>query len=732
MKKRFFGALLCLVMLLCVLTATAYADGTAVDEVSFELNGYKAGAQINDITVELLGYNSADRCRIDKSVLCETQPTTLEAAKAATAADGKIVPGKNYYLVVGFKAAEGYSIAGLTKDKVSVPGYSTEEKELFEDGENNTTYAVFELIARDAEFTMTGYGVGKDITTFSVTAGGGVALENTLGAEDSKEAFAVYAETADLTDVGKVKTATPVTTDNFAASTDYYLVVSFEGAEGCTLETLAADDVFVKNDGSWIKATSVFEDNTTTGTYYAVFELPQLKVTFGLSGYRTDRNIIKSNVTLPEIVVSKPVVTESDLKATYNEDFVFSTKCITAENFSNSSASVIASDSTEKFLQGKNYYLLVWFTPTSNNPDDALSKLKKDDFTLDVSPGSCTLTANNYFKLEKTETYYVEFELPKLIDHAYFKLENYEQNKAVTDLRLTLDGGGSSDPGIEFNAATYGTDYFIFTNLEEYYSDAENYWGGFESKIAGTTQFENGKTYYLMLRFKLGEGYASSYVMSRVTLDGKEVPMFGKGEYYYGFFRLPVLGAEYINRADVTVTEPVVGALPDVPTISSEKLSVYYYTWYKADAKRYAESDDVYDDTELWAEMKPGERFAAGYYYQLSVYVMQHSGTNGSYEMSQDIVGTINGGGRYEYERLDKPETDYLSISRVFAPLEAHEHTRRQNTTANTADTTAPDTATKTDTVTSADTFDAGIALYAALGALSLTGGAWLTGKKRS
>lgn len=720
MKKRFFGALLCLVMLLCVLATTAYADGTAVDEVKFTLEGYSAGKEINSITVEMLGYNSADRCMINEPVLCETQPATLEAAEAATSATGKIVPGKNYYLVVSFKAAEGYSIADLTAANVSVPGYSTEEKELLKAGD--TTYAVFKLIACDAEFTMTGYGVGKDIAASGVTAGGGIALTDTNG-------FAIYDSATAVESLTAINAATPVTTGNFAASKDYYLVVSFKGAEGCTLEALTKDDVFVKNGDDWIKATNVFKEETAD-TYYAVFKLPQLKVTFGLSGYRTDRKITKSNVTLPEIVVNKPVVTESDLKATYNVDFVFSTERITADNFS--STGVIASDSTEKFLQDKNYYLLVWFTPTSGNPnEDFLPGLKKDDFILDVSPGSCTLTANNYFELEETVTYYVEFELPKLVDHAYFKLENYEQNETVTGLKLTLDGGESDNPGIKFNAATYGADYFIFTNLEEYYSDAENYWDGFTSKITGDTRFKKEQTYYLMLRFELEDGYASSYVMSRVTLDGKEVPMFGKGECYYGFFRLPVLGAEYIDRADVTVTEPVVGALPDVPTISSEKLSVYYYTWYKADAKRYAESDDVYDDTELWAEMKPDERFAAGYYYQLGVYVVQHSGTDGSYEMSQDIVGTINGGGRYEYERFDKPETDYLSISRVFAPLTAHEHTRRQNTTANTTDTTAPDTS-KTNTVTSADTFDAGIALYAVLGALSLTGGAWLTGKKRS
>ena len=58
----------------------------------------------------------------------------------------------------------------------------------------------------------------------------------------------------------------------------------------------------------------------------------------------------------------------------------------------------------------------------------------------------------------------------------------------------------------------------------------------------------------------------------------------------------------------------------------------------------------------------------------------------------------------------------------------AHSHTRRQPTTTTTVVT--PDTTT-TDTVTSAKTFDAGIAVYAAMGVLSLTGSAWVVGKKR-
>lgn len=61
------------------------------------------------------------------------------------------------------------------------------------------------------------------------------------------------------------------------------------------------------------------------------------------------------------------------------------------------------------------------------------------------------------------------------------------------------------------------------------------------------------------------------------------------------------------------------------------------------------------------------------------------------------------------------------------APHSSHSHTNRQNTTTITA---TPDT-TEGNVVTSAKTFDAGIAVYGVMSVLSLTGTAWVVGKKR-
>lgn len=82
---------------------------------------------------------------------------------------------------------------------------------------------------------------------------------------------------------------------------------------------------------------------------------------------------------------------------------------------------------------------------------------------------------------------------------------------------------------------------------------------------------------------------------------------------------------------------------------------------------------------------------------------------------------------------FEKAVTDDLTLTAQWEEVEsspAHTPIRRQNTAVTTSDTKADDT-TKTDTVISAKTFDAGVSAYAAMAVLSLTGSAWVVGKKR-
>lgn len=97
------------------------------------------------------------------------------------------------------------------------------------------------------------------------------------------------------------------------------------------------------------------------------------------------------------------------------------------------------------------------------------------------------------------------------------------------------------------------------------------------------------------------------------------------------------------------------------------------------------------------------------------------SGNVGECEFVFEVVAATNND--------DKNNDDANGGSNETTGGEHHRINRQPTTT--TIDSAKTDT-TKTDTVTSAKTFDAGIALYAVLGTMSLTGAAWLTGKKRS
>lgn len=79
--------------------------------------------------------------------------------------------------------------------------------------------------------------------------------------------------------------------------------------------------------------------------------------------------------------------------------------------------------------------------------------------------------------------------------------------------------------------------------------------------------------------------------------------------------------------------------------------------------------------------------------------------------------------------RVADLESDYFEL--ITTDPYPHQHTRRQPTTTTDAPTDSDKgTEDKTGVVTSANTFDAGVAVYAGLGVLSLTGSAWVARKK--
>lgn len=609
MNKRFFGTLLCLVMLLCVLATTAYAEGTAVNEVNLYLDDYEFGKDAADVCVTK--NTTSAPFTVAETKLCDSA-VTAEAITAAVACTGKIEANKDYWLVVKLKANEGYMFGGLASNKVFL--YDCGEACVLNiDGEKTTAYAAFELEKLQAKFASIKYcRVGAKIT-------------------------------------------------------DTYLSIT----------------------PSWVNGDV-------------------------------------------SIAFSESPVTDNNWGAN------------------------IISDSAETFKSDTNYYLRLTFKSMTalNSANDVRVRC----WGLRNEP-----TASALYYDEDTGVYYAEFMLPKLTGQLDFTLQNYQTGNKADNLTLSL--GGNTD-GVIFDNV-YKQGYFLADSMVKLYdyigtADTDTGYLSVEGVMENTQQLQANKYYYLLVGLKAKDRYDIGYLADKSILtlkvgdytyieDPEEaiVSRWNKqlGGYTFFAFKLPMLGAERITRVDAAVREPVLGVEADqTPAILvTTDRTVHRFAgldghtlgdleikteWRKIAAEDYSEDAAYYD----WDEVEVGERFKAGYYYMFIVNAEEDYRTEssvGTYELSPAVIGAINNGGEHEFFRSNYIKGDYLRVERVFAPLEAHEHTRRQNTTANTADTTAPDTS-KTDTVTSADTFDAGIALYAVLGALSLSGGAWLTGKKRT
>lgn len=614
MMKRFFGVLLCLVMLLCVLTATAYAEGT-INEVFLNLDGYEFGKAAADVRVTK--NTTSTPFTVAEAKLCDAEVPSANIKNPTACGEGKnIAACKNYWLVIKLTADTGYTFEGLEADDLYIYDYGEAYLLTLEDG-NTTAYAAFELSRLQARFaSIKYYRVGEKIT-------------------------------------------------------DTYLSIT----------------------PSWVKddVSVAFSESPITGGDW-------------------DANVI--------------------------------------------------SDSAATFKSDTNYYLRLTFK--SNEPLNTANEVRVKCWGLRNE-----LTATELYHDEATGLYCAEFALPRLTGQLDFTLGNYETGKNISGLTLSVGGDAA---GVDFTGI-YKTDYFIADSM----IDLFNYRNSDYLKYAtGDTTIEAHKYYYLLVGLKVKDGYDIGYLTNESVLSltaGGATFMDDPNkasterwnnemgeEYTFVVFKLPMTGAERVTRVDATVTEPVLGEpvdqMPAILVTTDQK--AYRFVglddhtlgdlkikaeWRKIAVEDYSEDAEYYD----WDEVEAGERFKAGYYYKLVVSAGENytGGSRvGTYELSPAVIGTINNGGEYEFFRANYMEDDYLRVTRAFGPLKApqaevetterDETIRRQNTAANASGTTAPDTASKTDTVTSADTFDAGIAVYAVLGALSLSGGAWLTGKKRS
>ena len=178
-----------------------------------------------------------------------------------------------------------------------------------------------------------------------------------------------------------------------------------------------------------------------------------------------------------------------------------------------------------------------------------------------------------------------------------------------------------------------------------------------------------------------------------------------------------VKSGSLIGGVQAGITKTVTGATTDVDTTNVAPTSITFPTGTPVATNGddyYVGSDSIADAANSGKEM-----------------TMVQGGAIDGLEpgatiiVPQGVTGTTLNGNAAEH--------GYYTIADPNAYQ--HEPVRRQHTTTvedttTTTDTKADDT-TKADTVTSAKTFDAGVAVYGVMAVLSLTGSAWVVGKKR-
>ena len=162
------------------------------------------------------------------------------------------------------------------------------------------------------------------------------------------------------------------------------------------------------------------------------------------------------------------------------------------------------------------------------------------------------------------------------------------------------------------------------------------------SLIVEDETFSTDYVYALVANFQLDEGYSFTDTV-KITVNGithscKVIENHNKNIIAVRVEFYPL--EAYITNVAVTVTEPVIGAVPDyAPTVvtTPDKTFEYMAAWAKALKEDYT----TLTETD-WDEIKdPTEKFAEGYVYTMAFLMGTHALPQ--YEFSPDVTVSING-----------------------------------------------------------------------------------------
>ena len=376
--NKLLAMLLSLVMLVGLLSTTALAaDKTAVTEVNFTLSGYELGKKVVDVkpAISTNGVTwYSNYASYGEGAYLVAQGDDGEIRQGIVDDTATFAASTQYWLVVWFKADNGYDISTLTQEKIKLNGASAAEITILS-GENEGVIAAFfkldkltgstpstPTVVDTVDFTLSGYELNKkvvdvkpDISTAGVT----------WGDENKYDSAYFVAKGDDFTSRKKISDDTAT----FAADTQYWLVVLFKADNGYDISTLTQAKIKLNGVSaykitqySWGSIVASFKLDKLTGSTPSTPTVVDA-VDFTLNGYELGKKVVDV----------KPVISTSGV--TWNRENKYQDAYVVwqSEDAPNSIPKPIPADSTAAFAADTQYWLSVSFKAVDGYDISALT-----------------------------------------------------------------------------------------------------------------------------------------------------------------------------------------------------------------------------------------------------------------------------------------------------------------------------------------------------------------------
>ena len=361
--NKLLAMLLSLVMLIGLLPTTALAaDETAVTEVNFTLSGYELGKKVVDVksatsTPGVTWY--IDYASYAEGTYVVAEGDDIENATGITDPTVTFAANTQYWLLVFFKANDGYDISALTQEKIKLNGASACKITTLNVPDGIAAYFKLDkltgstpstpTVVDTVDFTLSGYELNKkvvdvkpDISTAGVTWG-----------DENKYDSAYFVAKGD--DYGKRENISDDTV-TFAADTQYWLGVLFKADDGYDISALTKEKIKLNGVAAY-----TITHYSSVGSVAAFFKLDKLTgstpstptvidaVDFTLNGYELGKKVVDV----------KPVISTSGV--TWAGENEYCGAYVVWQGEYENTPSLIPADSTAAFAAGTQYWLSVSF-----------------------------------------------------------------------------------------------------------------------------------------------------------------------------------------------------------------------------------------------------------------------------------------------------------------------------------------------------------------------------------